>query len=174
MLSELLLFPLLAPTIRLESSLWHTGHFAHRWKTTNENDATQWSNRRRGITQLIQVYQIIRILRGCWIHSGEPLPSTVYFVLARKLGWSRDKECMLAWVCACLFICVWLFVTPWTSACQAPLSVEFSRQEYWRGLPFPSPGDLPDPGIKPTSLTRMLTAKNKTGSKKIPCKFHQV
>ena len=151
MLSELLLFPLLAPTIRLESSLWHTGHFAHRWKTTNENDATQWSNRRRGITQLIQVYQIIRILRGRWIHSGEPLPSTVYFVLARKLGWSRDKECMLAWVCACLFICVWLFVTPWTSACQAPLSVEFSRQEYWRGLPFPSPGDLPDPGIKPTS-----------------------
>ena len=37
---------------------------------------------------------------------------------------------------------------PWTVACQAPLSVEFSRQEYWRGLPFPSPGDLPDPGIK--------------------------
>ena len=39
-------------------------------------------------------------------------------------------------------------VTPWTVACQAPLSVEFSRQEYQRGLPFPSPGDLPDPGIK--------------------------
>ena len=37
---------------------------------------------------------------------------------------------------------------PWTVACQAPLSMEFSRQGYWRGLPFPSPGDLPDPGIK--------------------------
>ena len=42
-------------------------------------------------------------------------------------------------------------VTPWTVACQAPLSTEFSRQEYWSGLPFPSPGDLPDPGIKPGS-----------------------
>ena len=42
--------------------------------------------------------------------------------------------------------------TPWTIACQAPLSIEFSRQEYWSGLPFPTPGYLPDPGIKPTSL----------------------
>ena len=41
--------------------------------------------------------------------------------------------------------------TPWTVACQAPLSMRFSRQEYWSGLPFPSPGDLPDPGIKPRS-----------------------
>ena len=39
-------------------------------------------------------------------------------------------------------------VTPWTVAHQAPLSVAFSRQEYWSGLPFPSPGDLPDPGIE--------------------------
>ena len=43
---------------------------------------------------------------------------------------------------------VWLFATPWTVAYQAPLSMGFSRQEYWSGLPFPSPGDLPDPGIK--------------------------
>ena len=41
--------------------------------------------------------------------------------------------------------------TPWTIACQAPLSMGFSRQEYWSGLPFPSPGDLPDPGIEPGS-----------------------
>ena len=40
---------------------------------------------------------------------------------------------------------------PWTEAHQAPLSVRFSRQEYWRGLPFPSTGDLPDPVIKPQS-----------------------
>ena len=44
-----------------------------------------------------------------------------------------------------------LFETPWTVACQAPLSVGFSRQEYWSGLPFPSPGDLPNPGIEPGS-----------------------
>ena len=42
-----------------------------------------------------------------------------------------------------------LFVTPWTVAFEAPPSTGFSRQEYWSGLPFPSPGDLPDPGIKP-------------------------
>ena len=44
-----------------------------------------------------------------------------------------------------------LFATPWTVAYQAPQSMEFSRQEYWSGWPFPSPGDLPDPGIKPGS-----------------------
>ena len=42
-------------------------------------------------------------------------------------------------------------VTPWTVAHQAPLSMGFSRQEHWSGLPFPPPGDLPDPGIQPTS-----------------------
>ena len=46
-----------------------------------------------------------------------------------------------------------LFVTPWTVAHQASPSMGFSRQEYWSGLPFPSPGDLPDPGIKPRSPT---------------------
>ena len=49
------------------------------------------------------------------------------------------------------FSCVQLFVTLWTVACQTPLFMEFSRQEYWSGLPFPSPADLPDPGIKPWS-----------------------
>ena len=44
-------------------------------------------------------------------------------------------------------------MTPWTVAYQASLSMGFSRQEYWSGLPFPSPGDLPDPGIKPRSPT---------------------
>ena len=47
---------------------------------------------------------------------------------------------------------VWLFATPWNIAHQAPLSIGFSRQEYWSELPCPSPGDLPDLGIEPTSL----------------------
>ena len=46
---------------------------------------------------------------------------------------------------------VQLSVTTWTVTCQALLSMEFSRQEYWSGLPFPSPGELPNPGIKPES-----------------------
>ena len=49
--------------------------------------------------------------------------------------------------------CVRFFATSWTVAHQAPLSMGFSRQEYWSGLPCPPPGDLPKPGIKPASLT---------------------
>ena len=57
-------------------------------------------------------------------------------------------------LCMCVlsgFSNVQLCVTLWTIACQAPLSMGFSRQEYWSGLPFPSPGDLPHPGIEPRS-----------------------
>ena len=53
---------------------------------------------------------------------------------------------------------VWLFATPWTIAHQAPLSTGFSRQEYWNELPFPLPGDLPDPGIEPGSVTSSALA----------------
>ena len=57
-----------------------------------------------------------------------------------------------------LFNHVRLFVTPWTTAYQAPQSMEFSRQEYWSGLPFPSPGDLPDPRIEPGSPAMQVDA----------------
>ena len=68
---------------------------------------------------------------------------------------------MQLWImCACVhlcvlsrFGCVWLFVIPWTVAHQAPLSVGFSRQEYWGGVPFPPPGDPPHLRTEPTSLT---------------------
>ena len=52
----------------------------------------------------------------------------------------------------CVHVCsLQSLVTPWTGACQAPVSMKFPRQEYWSGLVFPSPGDLQDPRIKPTS-----------------------
>ena len=59
----------------------------------------------------------------------------------------------MTFVCVCVKLLsrVQLFVTPWTVVHQAALSMGFSRQEYWSGLPFPSPGDLPNPGIKPGS-----------------------
>ena len=60
------------------------------------------------------------------------------------------KWCMLLLLVS-HFSCVQLCVTPWTIAHQAPLSMRFPRQEYWSGLPFPSPGDLLNPGIKPVS-----------------------
>ena len=58
----------------------------------------------------------------------------------------------------CMLSCVQLFETPWTVACQALLSMGFSRQENWSGFPFPSPGDLPDPGIEPASPASSILA----------------
>ena len=51
--------------------------------------------------------------------------------------------------------CVRFFAIPWTVAHKPPLFVEFSRQKHWRALPFPTSGDLPDPGIEPTSLASL-------------------
>ena len=70
-----------------------------------------------------------------------------------------DPQCLweppmrsITWcICAQLPTQVRLFVTPWNVACLTPLSMGFSRQEYWRGLPFPPPSHLPDPGIEPVS-----------------------
>ena len=63
----------------------------------------------------------------------------------------RTYTCMCVCVCVCAQSpnSVWLFGAPWTVACQTALSIEFSRKEYWSGLPLPIPGDLPNPGIKP-------------------------
>ena len=55
-------------------------------------------------------------------------------------------------LCACVLGRAQVLATPWTVACQAPPSREFSRQEYWSGLPFPTPGDFPHPGIEPAAL----------------------
>ena len=60
--------------------------------------------------------------------------------------------CVCVHVCVCLFSCISLFATPWTAAWHAPLSIEFSRQEYWIELSFPTPGDLLNAGVKPVSL----------------------
>ena len=61
-------------------------------------------------------------------------------------------------VCAQLFSHVWLFAAPWNVVCQPPLSMEFSKHEYWSGLSFPTPVDLLNPGIKPASLGSLALA----------------
>ena len=79
---------------------------------------------------------------------GKPEKRDTHFVpgiVLRTLDVLR--VCMLSH-----FSFIQLFATPWTVARQAPLSIEFSRQEYWGGLLFPPPADLPDAGIKPESL----------------------
>ena len=58
----------------------------------------------------------------------------------------------------CALSHVQLFATSWTVACQAPLSMRSPRQENWSGLPFPTPGGLPDPGIQPESLASLVLA----------------
>ena len=66
------------------------------------------------------------------------------------LPWNTEIKCKPT-CCCYLLSCVQLFATPWTMAHQAPLSMGFSRQEYWSGVPFPPPGDLHDPGIEAAS-----------------------
>ena len=80
------------------------------------------------------------------------------FIVALFTVVKRGKQPVYQWkgVCMCVCVCTRAkslqscptLCDPWTVACQAPLSMGFSRQEHWSGLPFPSPGDLPDPGIE--------------------------
>ena len=97
-----------------------------------------------------------------WLHPARCIPAERMYVYAGSSsvssqqflellgGWlpCYSPQCVLS--CSQSHSCV--FTTPWTVACQAPLSMEFSRQEYCSGLPFPSPGDLLDPGITPMTL----------------------
>ena len=79
-------------------------------------------------------------------------------VPAGHFGSARHLPPILKWREVKWLSRVWLFVTPWTVAHQAPLSMEFFRQEYWRGLPFASLGLLPNPGIEPGSPTLQADA----------------
>ena len=69
------------------------------------------------------------------------------------IQWNITHVCVSVCACTQLLSRVQHVATPWTVARKAPLPMEFSRQEYWRGLPFPSLGGLPNPGIEPTSPT---------------------
>ena len=83
----------------------------------------------RVLNNVADIWYLFYIFPFFLVHSKALIPNVCCAVLSR-------------------FSCVQLFATPWTVGHQAPLSMEFSRQEYWSGLSFPSPGDLQDPGIK--------------------------
>ena len=98
---------------------------------------------------------------GCVKSSRRPLVSTGEIIADHllKSSWlvlSAFAFIQNSWLymhmCSTAQSCLTLF-DPWTIACQAPLSMGFSQQEYWSGLPCPPPGDLPDPGTDPSSLT---------------------
>ena len=87
-----------------------------------------------------------------------PVSQTWSLVHVGQNPWCYLCVCVRVYVCVCTCVCVCVShsvvsdsSTPQTLACHAPLTIEFSRQEYWTGLPFPSPGDLPNPGIEPRS-----------------------
>ena len=86
--------------------------------------------------------------------SSQPRDRTQVFCIAGRFFtiWAAKEALSLVCLCARSLSHVWLFVTLWTVACQAPLSMGLSREEYWSGLPWPPPGDLPDPGITAASL----------------------
>ena len=79
--------------------------------------------------------------------SQRKINTTWYHLYVESFFKKTDTVCVLSHSSH-----VGLFVTPWTIACQAPLSIGFSKQEYRNGLSFPPPGDLPNPGIEPISL----------------------
>ena len=79
----------------------------------------------------------------------QSLPASGSFPVRQLFAWGGQSIRVSA--SAVKFLSHVRFATPWTVACHAPLSMGFSRQEHWSGLPFPSPGDLPDPGIEPRS-----------------------
>ena len=105
--------------------------------------------------------------KTCTVRNGVPSSPNAQCLCSQRSDSTRQKAvflflrvcvcmCVCVYLCVCVCVCysvchVQLFVTSWTVAHQIPLSIEFSRQKYWSGLPFPSPGDLPNQRIKPTS-----------------------
>ena len=90
----------------------------------------------------------------CWIR---------FFFFFFKLYFNQLSTVCCAFVLS-RFSHVWLLATPWTVAHRSPLPTGFSRQEYWSGLPCPPPGGLPNPGIKPASLTSPVLSGRQAGS----------
>ena len=105
----------------------------------------RWQTPRKWRAKLQNVQREIEQVkdRDIFKMRGLEFLTTIWMSKQWSLTWKRVKLKSLSRV--------WLFATPWTVAYQDPQSMGFSRQEYWSGLPFPSAGDLPDPGIKPAS-----------------------
>ena len=107
----------------------------------------KWLSRSQGVWSLVSyIVEILLHSEASGAHGR---------ALAKKVMMWTELEFRKSVFCGscrcCLFSRVRLCATPETAAHQAPLSLGFSRQEYWSGLPLPSPGDLPDPGIRPGS-----------------------
>ena len=119
-----------------------------------------WSPKETGTQEMAQVFLdklntfwMCSVWLACRSFGICPFTKIVSGNLPIRLRWKVRVLYIYVLVCVLgRFSDVWLFATLWTVARQVPLSMVFSRQESWSGLPCPLPGDLPDPGIKPMSL----------------------
>ena len=104
-----------------------------------------------GLLAIFAISCLADALLWSLLHFCMAFPSCVWLSMSKfpLFIWTQSY-----WIRLLLFSlsCVWLFATSWTVVRQASLSMGFSRSEYWSGLPFSSPGDLPNPGVEPTSL----------------------
>ena len=124
-------------TICKRDSLWEFSIWCRELKPLPCDNLEGWEVGERFNREGIYVY--------LWLIHVDIWPKPIQYCKAIIL---QLKMCMYVLVTSH----VWLFATPWTVAYQASLSMGFSRQEHWNGLPFLSPGDLPNPGIKHESL----------------------
>ena len=134
-----------SPCLSAESLPYASLPLGSSW-VVDFSHSNEWSNLTEGHGNPIICSQI---WQKCW----HPENTTCKY--ASEIRTVLEVLCLSLWGCVCMlshFTHVQLFATLGTVACQAPLSMEFSRQEYWSGLPCPPPGDLPDPGIEPESL----------------------
>ena len=118
------------------------------WQSQTKHHSTYWPDKTPCSTSALELPNAL-------------LRASSFSSALRAPGWwllQLLSSCYFACVLSS-FGCVQLLAIPWTIAHQAPLSKEFSRQEYWSGLPCPSQGDLPDPGIEPPSLYIFGTVK---------------
>ena len=108
---------------------------------------------------------------GRWFNQGEGRRERIHRERSLRKPWGGASEVLAEGMCVCVCVCVCAHARicpscsvvadplwPHGLVCQVPLSMKFSRQEYWSGLPFPSPRDLADPGIEPVSLASPLLA----------------
>ena len=120
----------------MDREAWHA---AVHWVAKSRTWLRDWTEP----YPFLCMYSMYFTLRHTFYHLDRDI-SAYFLKLARWKRLFKDH-------CAQLLSYVQLFMTPWTVACQAPLIMEFSRQEYQRGLPFPTAGDLPNLGIQPAS-----------------------
>ena len=121
---------------------WHQLQSVNQGWGRKESCSSQWEELQGLLPQKLQTISIHTRCDKCSEHTGGCLP----FIMAYCCCPSVTQSCPV-------------LLKPMTAAHQAPLSMGFPRQEYWSGLPFPPPGDLPDPEMGPTSLASLLYCK---------------